>query len=106
MFYLLSLFSYETKFGVQKIEMSNDHLENILLIKINGPVLHKIHPFTGNRSLLQKKNWQWNQHTTSKENLGKTKISLFGPPIKRVVLEISSSDDSSSESDLSEPDSN
>ena len=44
-------------------------------------------------------------YTTSQENLWKNKESLFGPPIKRVVQEISTSDDSSSESDLSEPDS-
>ena len=47
-----------------------------------------------------KKNWRWNLHTTSKENLGKNEESLFGPPIKRVVQ-----DDSSSESDSFEPDS-
>ena len=44
-------------------------------------------------------------YTTSQENLWKNKESLFGPPIKRVVQEISTSDDSSSESDSSEPDS-
>ena len=53
----------------------------------------------------QKKNWQWNIHTTSEENLGKNEESLFGPPIKRIVQEISSSYDSSSESDSCGPDS-
>ena len=39
-----------------------------------------------------------------KKILEKNEESLFGPPIKRLVQEISSNDDSSSESDLSEPD--
>ena len=42
MFYLLRFFSYETKFGYKRLKMSNDCLENILLIIINGPVLCKI----------------------------------------------------------------
>ena len=90
--------------------MSNDHLENILLIKINDPVLRKIHKDFNNILVslaidlyFPKKNWQWNLCTTSKENLGKNKKSLFGPPIKRVVQEIASSDDSLSELDSSEP---
>ena len=43
-------------FGYKRIKMSNDRLENILLIKINDPVLRKIHKdfnnifgFTGNK---------------------------------------------------------
>ena len=99
--------------GYNRLKMSNDCLENILLIKINGPILHKIHKDFDNILVswaidlyFQKKNWRWNLSTTSEENLGKNEESLFGPPIKRVVEEISSSDDSSSESDLSEPDSN
>ena len=76
------------------------------------PVLFKIHKDFDNILVLraidlyfQEKNWRWNLRTTSEENLGKNEESLFGPPIKRVVQEISSSDDSSSESDASEPDS-
>ena len=92
--------------------MSNNCLENILLIKINDPVLHKIHKDFDNILVswaidlyFQKKNWRWSLSTTSEENLGKNQESLFGPPIKRVVEEISSSDDSSPESDSPEPDS-
>ena len=92
--------------------MSNDRLENILLIKIKGPVLRKIHKDFDNILVslsvdlyFQKKNWRWNLRTASEENLGKNEESLFGPPIKRVLQEISSSDGSSSESDLSESDS-
>ena len=92
--------------------MSNDCLENILLIKINDPVLRKIHKEFCNILVswaidlyFQEKNWQWNLCTTSEENLEKNEESLFGPPVKRVVQEISPSDDSSSESDSSEPDS-
>ena len=91
--------------------MSNDCLENILLIIINGPVLRKIHKDFDNilvsRAIdlyFQKKNWWWNLCTTSEENLGKNEEPLFGPPVKRVVQEISVSDDSSSQSDSSEPD--
>ena len=98
--------------GYKRLKMSNNCLENILLIKISGPVLCKIHKDFDNVLVLhaiglyfQKKNWRWNLRTTSKENLGKNEESLFGPPIKRVAQEISSSDDSSSESDSSEPDS-
>ena len=76
------------------------------------PVLFKIHKDFDNILVLraidlyfQEKNWRWNLRTTSEENLGKNEESLFGPPIKRVVQEISSSDDSSSESDASELDS-
>ena len=72
--------------------MFNDRLENILLIKINGPVLHKIHKEFNNILVLwaidlyfQKKNWRWNLHNTSEEDLGKNEESLFGPPIKRLV---------------------
>ena len=92
--------------------MSNDRLENILLVKINGPVLRKTYKDFDNilvsRAIdlyFQKKNWRWNLRTISKENLGKNEESLFGSPIKRIVQEISSSDDSSSESDPSEPES-
>ena len=92
------------------LKMSNDCLENILLIKINGPVLFKIHKDFDNILALraihlyfQEKNWRWNLRTTSEENLGKNEESLFGPPIKRLVQEISSSEDSSSESDSSGP---
>ena len=98
--------------GYKRFKMSNNCLENILLIKINGPVLQKIHKEFDNilvsRAIdlyFQEKNWRWNLHTTSKENLGKNRESLFGPPVKRVVQEISSSDNGSSESDWSEPDS-
>ena len=49
----------------------------------------------------QKNNWGWNLHTASKG----IEESLFDPLIKGKVQGISSSDDSSSESDLSEPDS-
>ena len=31
------------RFGYQRLKMCNDRLENILLIKINGPVLGKTH---------------------------------------------------------------
>ena len=98
--------------GYKRLKMSIDCLENILLIKVNGRVLHKIHKDFDNilaswaiDLYFEKKNWRWNLCTTSEENLGKKKESLFGPPIKRVVQEISSSDDSSSESDSSQPDS-
>ena len=98
--------------GYKRLKMSSDRLENIPLIKINGPVLRKIHKDFDNilvsRAIdlfFQKKNWRWNLRSTSEENLGKNEVFLFGPPIKRVVQEISSSADSSSESDSSEPDS-
>ena len=98
--------------GYKRLKMSNNHLENFLLIKIDGSVLCKIHKDFDNILVLwaidlyfHKKNWRWNLHTTSKENLGKNEESLFGPSIKRVVQEISSSDASSSESDSFEPDS-
>ena len=98
--------------GYKRLKMTNDRLENTLLIKINGPVLRKIHKDFDNILVLraidlyfQKKNWRWNLSTTSKKKLGKNEESFFGPPIKRVVLGISSSDNSSSESDSSEPDS-
>ena len=49
-------------FGYKRIKMSNDRLENILLIKINDPVLRKIHKDFNNilvslaiKSLLSKK---------------------------------------------------
>ena len=78
--------------------MSNDRLENILLIKINGVILGKTHKNFGNilvswatHLYFQKKNWRWNLRTTSEENLGKNEESLFGPPNKRVLQEISSS---------------
>ena len=90
--------------------MPVNRLENIFLIKISGPVLRKIHIDFNNILVLQaidlyfqKKNWQWNLRTTSEENLVKNEESFFGPSIKRVVQELSSSDDSSSESDLIEP---
>ena len=96
----------------KRLKMSNNRLENILLIKINGPVSRKIHKDFDNILVswaidlyFQKKNWRWNLRTTSEENLGKNEESLFGPPIKRVVQEMSSSDDSSSESDSSDVDS-
>ena len=96
----------------KRLKISNDCLENILLIKISGPVLRKIHKDFDIVLVLraidlyfQKKNWRWNIHTTNEENLRKNEESLFGPPIKRVVQEISSSYDSSSESDSSGPDS-
>ena len=98
--------------GYKRSKMSNNRLENILLIKINGPVLRKIHKDFDNILVLraiylyfQKKYSRWNLHSTSEENLGKNEESLFGPPIKRVVQKISSSGDSSFESDSSEPDS-
>ena len=97
--------------GYKRSKMSNNRLENILLIKINGPVLRKIHKNFDNilvsRAIdlyFQKKNWWWNLCTTSEENHGKNEEPLFGPPVKRVVQEISISDDSSSQSDSSEPD--
>ena len=87
----------------KKLKISNDPLENILLIKVNGPVLQKIHTdfdnilvFQAIDLYFQKKNWRSNLRTISKENLLKNEVSLFGPSIKRVVQEISSSDDSSS----------
>ena len=43
-------------------------------------------------------------HYKRRKSWKKNEESLFGPPIKRVVQEISSSDDSSSESYSSEPD--
>ena len=51
--------------GYKRSKMSNDRLENILLIKINGPVLrNKIHEDFNNILVLrtidlyyQKKNW-------------------------------------------------
>ena len=74
------------------------------------PVLFKIHKDFDNILVLraidlyfQEKNWRWNLRTTSEENLGKNEESLFGPPIKRLVREISSSEDSPSESDSSGP---
>ena len=76
-------------------------------------VLRKIHKDFNNILVsgaidlyLQEKNWRWNLRTPSEANLEKNEESLFGPPVKRVVQEISPSDDSSSESDSSEPDSN
>ena len=96
--------------GYKRLKMSNDRLENILLVKINGPVLRKI--YKGFNNILvsqaidlyfQKKNWRWNLRTISK--LGKNEESLFGSPIKRIMQEIPSSDDSLSESDPSEPES-
>ena len=94
------------------MKKSNSCLENILLVKINDPALHKTYKDFDNILVwwaidlyFHKNNWWWNLCTTSKENLGKNKESSFGPPIKRVVQEISSSNDSSSESDSSEPDS-
>ena len=74
--------------GYKRLKMSNDRLENIL-IRINGPVLRKIHKDFDNILVsqaiylyFQKKYWQWNLHSTSEENLGKNEESLFGPPIK------------------------
>ena len=94
----------------KRLKMSNSRLENILLIKINGPVLHKTYKDFDNILVwwaidlyFHKDNWRCNLCTTSKENLRKNKESSFGPPIKRAVQEISSSNDSSSESDSSEP---
>ena len=98
--------------GYKRLKMSNDRLENILLIKINDPVLRKIHKDFSNILVswaidlyFQEKNWRWNLRTPSEENLEKNEESLFGPPVKRVVQETSPSDDSSSELDSSEPDS-
>ena len=37
-FYLLRFFGYEINLGYKRLKMSNDRLENIIFIKINGPV--------------------------------------------------------------------
>ena len=71
--------------GYKRFKMSNDGLENILLIKINGPVLRKIHKnfdnfFESNRSLLSKKEMVM-EPTYYKRRESNQKF-LFGPPIK------------------------
>ena len=60
----------------------------------------------GNRSLLSKKELAMEPTYYKRRTSWENEESLFGPPIKRVVQDISSSDDSSSESDSSEPNSN
>ena len=64
--------------GYERLKMSNDRLENILLIKINDPVLRKIHKDFSNILVswaidlyFQEKNWRWNLRTQSEENLEK-----------------------------------
>ena len=99
--------------GCKRLKVSNNCLENILLIIINGLVLrNKIHEDFNNILVLrtvdlyfQKRIGDGTYVLQAKKILEKNEESLFGPPIKRVVQEISSSDDSSSESDSSEPDS-
>ena len=53
--------------GYKRLKMSIDCLENILLIKVNGCVLHKIHKDFDNilaswaiDLYFEKKNWRWN----------------------------------------------